>query len=212
MASRSRSMDITPGDKTLDFFPPEIPPVDASRSGITSPTSSSASEPDTDDRRRFECNFFRALDAHSGVGLIRSYCLRNLRSYSRPPTASSEGASRSFRKRLSEVKETCMFASSGSTQAGAFLRVDRRASPEEVSCSCSPVTASSAVSSSCWRDSSSSAISASSSSLNAMRVSSRVGAFFDEGPALSSMKNSCTSHASRSSDNNAERLHQTTYI
>lgn len=93
-----------------------------------SSTPTSTSEPDL--RRLEDCTFFRAFAAHSGVGLIRSNCRRNLRSYSGPVTISSEGASRSFRSRLCAVRDICKLASSGSVHAGA-LRGRRGASPGE---------------------------------------------------------------------------------
>lgn len=120
-ASRSRSIASVPGAITLDFLgPPKIPPVDV-RSSKTTSSSSSGSE--SDPLRRFMgCSFFRALAAQSGVGFIFSNCLRSRRSYSRPPTASSVGASRSLRKRLSVTRETRRVVSSSSAHA-ADLRV-----------------------------------------------------------------------------------------
>jgi hypothetical protein len=111
-------MESVLGSIGLDFAVPKILPVDARSSGTT---SSPLSDPETEDRRLFaRPPFLRALEAQSGVGFMRSNCLRNLRSYSRPPTVSSEGASRSLRRRLFEASETWTFTSSGSVHAGAF--------------------------------------------------------------------------------------------
>lgn len=108
---------------------PRIPAVDAN---IPSSSSSSSSEPvaeDVGDARRFFPLPFFAVVAQAGAGLIFSYWRRRRRSYSRPPSVSSSGASRSFLKRLSVASETFSVASSGSIHAGAlrecgFLEVE----------------------------------------------------------------------------------------
>lgn len=111
-ASRSRSMDRVPLSRIFDFPRCSVPWVSVKRSGRA---SSSELEADEDaGLRRFACLAplpFRALAAQSGVGLIFSNCLRSLRSYSLPPTTSSEAASRSFRRRLSCARETCSVGS-----------------------------------------------------------------------------------------------------
>jgi hypothetical protein len=89
-----------------------IPPVPASSSSTPSPSSPSA----PDARRRFLC----ALAAHSGAGCTFSNWRRSRRSYSRPPRASSSGASRSLRSRRADATSMVSVASSGSVQAGAF--------------------------------------------------------------------------------------------
>lgn len=140
---------------------------------------------------RLGCNFLRAFDAHSGVGLICSNCLRSLRSYSRPPTASSADASRSFRRRVCEVRDTCILVSSGSTQAGAPRVPGWGVIPRDVSRSGSVLAVSSNVS--CSRGSGSSSTSTSappSFTLNALASPFETGAFIEEDLTLSSMKNS----------------------
>lgn len=124
-ASRKRSIARVPCVKTLDLEVPDRPLVEDKSSGNPPSSSSSSSDSEEDDRRLLAfvgCNFLRALEAQPGVGLIFSYCLRNRLSYSRPPTASSEGASLSLRSRLSEARDTCNVVSSGSVHAGS-LRV-----------------------------------------------------------------------------------------
>ena len=122
-ASRNRSMDNVPCCSVLGRLP-RIPPVDARMSGRSSSTrmSSSSSASTSSGAGRFfdGCSFVLAFRAHSGVGLIFSNCLRSRRSYSRPPIASSVGASRSLRSRLLLFRETSSEASSGSTHAGAL--------------------------------------------------------------------------------------------
>lgn len=97
-------MESVLGSIGLDFVVPKIPAVDVISSDTT---SSPLSDPEADDRRLFARSpFLRALDAQFGAGFMCSNCLRNLRSYSRPPTVSSEGASRSLRRRLFDASET----------------------------------------------------------------------------------------------------------
>jgi len=107
---------------------PSVEDIRVETMSVSSSRSSSGSEAEEDDIRGpvfpVGWSFLRAADAQRGVGLIFSYCPLRRRSYSRPPTASSDGASRSFRSRLLEARETCNVASSGSIQAGALLDLD----------------------------------------------------------------------------------------
>lgn len=92
-----------------------------------------------DSRLRFlrgSCSFSRAETAQDGVGLMRSNleheidqrqersgdwrtdCCRSLLSYSLPVITSCSGPSRSFRSRLSFLRDTLTFVSEGSIHAG----------------------------------------------------------------------------------------------
>lgn len=84
-ASRSRSMESEPWARIFALRPARTEPVPESResSALLSSASSASGSESVEDLLRFpvvSCTRLRAFVAHSGVGLIFSYCLRRRRS------------------------------------------------------------------------------------------------------------------------------------